>query len=123
MILVNEMEKQESINKEDYEVLLKLIAPFAPHATEELWSELGNKDSIHSAPWPAVDTAKLVSDTAKITVQINGKVRTVVTVARDLPEKEVLTAVQALDVVKKWLGDNQIKRVIFVPNKLLNIVI
>ncbi len=123
MILVNEMEKADSFSKEDYEVLLKLVAPFAPHFTEELWRELGYNDSIHLAAWPVADESKLVSDVAKITVQVNSKVRAVVEAPRGLGEAEVLERVSSLDSVKKWLGDNPIKRVVFVPDKLINILI
>jgi len=123
MILVNEMEKAEAIAKADYEILLKLIAPFAPHFTEELWHDLGHTDSIHLAPWPIADESKLVSDEVKITVQVNGKVRAIIQANRGVSEADILTQAKALDDVAKWLGDNPINRVVFVPDKLINIVI
>ncbi|KKU70406.1 MAG: Leucine-tRNA ligase, partial [Parcubacteria group bacterium GW2011_GWA2_47_21] len=75
MILTNEMEKAEKVAKEDFEIFLRLLAPFAPHMTEELWEGLGYKKSVHLIPWPKYDPAKLLSDKIKIVVQVNGKTR------------------------------------------------
>lgn len=123
MILVNEMEKQDSIEIEDYKILLKLLAPFAPHVAEEIWRELGGSESIHLSEWPSFDESKLESDEIKIAVQVNGKVRAVISTTRGVDQEEVLAEAKALDDVAKWLGDNPLKKVIFVPDKLINIVI
>ena len=122
MILTNELEKEESISRASYEILLKLLAPFAPHATEELWHELGNTESIHSAPWPVFDPAKLVESEAVVAIQVNGKVRDTIQVAVTADESTVKELALEREMVKKWIDGKEVKKVIFIPGKLLSIV-
>jgi leucyl-tRNA synthetase len=123
MILVNEFEKEKSIIREHYEILLKLIAPFAPHITEEIWSIFKNKDSIHTSEWPKYDEEKLVSSTVSIMIQINGKVRGMIEAGRDSTEEYIKEEIKKLPEINKWLVDKEIKKVVFIKGKLINIVI
>lgn len=123
MILVNALEKEATIPKSDLEILIKLIAPFAPHVSEELWSMLGNKKTVHLASWPVALAAKLVEDTVTIIVQVNGKVRGSFTAPINENKAELEKAALMLPDVKKWVGDKTPDKVIVVPNKLVSIVV
>ncbi len=122
MILVNEFDKQEKINKKDFEMFLKVLSPFAPHITEEIWSALGHKTLLVAEKWPKVDPKKLRDTEVNIAVQINNKVRTIVKMTVSSSQEEVFEAVKALPDVEKWLIGKEIKKVIFVPDKLMNII-
>jgi leucyl-tRNA synthetase len=102
--------------------LLQLLAPFAPHITEELWHQLGHKDSIHMSRWPEYDEKYLVNDTVTIVVQVNGKVRANVDVSTDSDQETVEKAAKADENVKKYVNGPS-KKVIFVANKLINFVV
>ena len=123
MILVNALQKAESIPKADLEVLIKLLNPFAPHIAEELWQRLGNRDSIARAKWPTYDPAKLEASEFQLVVQINGKVRAQIMAAKGISEDAALELAKAEEPVAKALEAGVVKRVIFVPDKLLNLVI
>ncbi|HEY4496024.1 MAG TPA: leucine--tRNA ligase [Candidatus Paceibacterota bacterium] len=120
MILTNEMDKLEKVTKEDFEILLRLLAPFAPHITEELWS---GKKSIHLRPWPKYDQTKIQDKTVKIVIQINGKVRGILEISRDLAQTKVEKQAAALPEIAKWLVGKSVKKIIFVPARLLNFVV
>jgi leucyl-tRNA synthetase len=122
MILTREFEEKEIVARTDFEILLKLIAPFAPHIADELWHELGNKKSIHVSDWPAHDPQKITSESLKIAVQVNGKVRAELEVSSSATEEEIKTEASKLDVVKKWLNGAIPKRVIYVKGRLVNFV-
>ncbi len=125
MILVNDWENRESISKEEYETLLKLLAPFAPHIAEELWHLLGNgvSQSIHQAPWPQYDETKLVSETVTIVVQVNGRVRGQFNALNSVSKTEAISTAEKLPEIKKWIGDKTVEKMIYVPGKLVNIVV
>jgi leucyl-tRNA synthetase len=122
MILVNAMEKG-SYTKEDYAAFLRILAPFAPHLTEQVWSELGNTSSIHTGNWPAYDTALIIDEMATYALQINGKLRGTVILSRTLEKAEVIEAIKELPGYKQYVGENTPKKIVFVPGKLINIVI
>jgi len=122
MILTNELTGQE-INKRDFESYLRILAPFAPHLTEEMWHELGHEDSIHQAPWPAYDPDKIVADVITVAVQVNGKVRGQVQVAVDEQESSVRAQAEAEPNVKKYLEGKTIKKVIYVKGKIMSFVV
>jgi len=122
MILLNEFEKEGTMAQENYEIFLQLLAPFAPHITEELWSTLGNNKSIHAEPWPAYDPALLVESTVRMAIQINGKTRAEMEVATDLDEAALKAAALALETVKKWLNSKVPSKIIVVKGRLVNIV-
>ena len=123
MILLRELESN-GISKKQLEILTKLLAPFAPHITEEIWRViLKNKKSIHLEAWPVYDPQYLQEEAIKLIVQINGKVRDVLEIQRDLPEAEVRKVVLESEKVKKYLEGQKIKKFIYLPNRLVNIVI
>ncbi|KKT19291.1 MAG: Leucine-tRNA ligase, partial [Parcubacteria group bacterium GW2011_GWB1_43_8] len=88
MILLNEMEKQDSLKIEDYKLLIKLLSPFAPHIAEELWFDINGKKSIHLEKWPVFDVSKTVENSFKLIVQINGKARDIFEVPAGISEDE-----------------------------------
>jgi leucyl-tRNA synthetase len=122
MILVNEMEAG-SFTKDDYMNMLQLLAPFAPHMTEEVWYELGNSSSIHTSSWPIFNQSKLIEREVTITVQINGKLRGVCIVPVDSNDEYIIEIVKSLDIYKKYVENQEIKKIIIIKNKLVNIVI
>ncbi|MDO8424594.1 MAG: leucine--tRNA ligase [bacterium] len=124
MILSNQLAgSQETITKSAFENLLKLLAPFAPYITQELWSQLGNKNSIHSQPWPKYEAELLKEEKAILIIQVNGKVRDKIEVRSGVPEEEARQLTISRDNVKKWITGKEIKKIIFVQDKLINIVI
>lgn len=123
MILVNEMEKSENVSKIDFQSFLKLLAPFAPHMTEEIWSQMGNEESIHISSWPVFDPEKIKEEEVTIAVQINGRVRASFSAEAGIGEAEAKAKALSMEEIKKWIGDKEIKRVIFVSGKILNLVI
>ena len=123
MILVNEMEKLERINQKDFEMFLKILNPFAPHMTEEIWKSLGHKALLVSEKWPKADPKKMLELEVKIVVQVNGKVRATCMIILNTKEEEVVELVKSLPDVDKWLLGKEIKKIVFVPNKLVNFVV
>lgn len=105
------------------EILVKLVAPFAPHVAEELWEELGNDGSIHISAWPSYDDALLVQDTVKIVLQVNGKVRAAVDVAAGASKDELERLALENQRVKEFMGEKSPLKIIVVPGRLVNIVI
>ncbi len=102
MIIVNEMEKATSVNEKDFKMFLQILAPFAPHITEEIWSSLGEKKSIHKSLWPKWDKRKIVDETITIGVQINGKVRAEITISKDMEEDDIKSLVLKDKKVLDW---------------------
>lgn len=125
MIFVNEAEKS-GVTKKQYQTFITLLAPFAPHITEEIWWKLGNpgragKKSVHVTPWATYDASKLVANEVTIVVQVNGKARGQVLVPRDSSEASVRA--EAVKLVEKWLVGESVHRVVFVSNRLINFVL
>jgi leucyl-tRNA synthetase len=104
------------------EGLLQVLAPFAPHITEELWAELGHEDTIHVDHWPVWNDRYLVSDMLTIIVQVNGKVRAKLNVAADMPEDIVKQHALADENVIKFLENKEPTKVIYIPGRLVSIV-
>jgi leucyl-tRNA synthetase len=102
---------------------LQLLSPFAPHLTEELWSQLGQSESIHISLWPAYDEQYLTSDTMTIVVQINGKLRAELKVVNGADETAVVNQATTNDKVKSYLEGKDIKKTVYVPGKLVNFVV
>ena len=119
MELVNVMEKEPTLSKETYSTVLRLLAPFAPHITEELWD---GEESIHLSPWPEYDETKIVSDTVKMVVQVDGKVRGDFEVDTSLGEDELKEMAQSLPKVKEWISSKNVLKIIVIPRRLVNIV-
>jgi leucyl-tRNA synthetase len=102
--------------------LIPLVSPFAPHIAEELWEQTGGTGSVFDSAWPSFDPALAVEDSIELVVQVNGRVRGKITVARDIGEKAALVAALAEPTVAKF-ADGTPKKVIFVPGRLINIVV
>jgi leucyl-tRNA synthetase len=102
--------------------LIKLLAPFAPHIAEELWSELSNKESVHTSSWPDYDESILKEGQITVVVQINGKLRAILSMSADSSEEEVKTKAMQEPKIIENLGGKEIRKVIYVKNKLINIV-
>ncbi|MEK9134758.1 MAG: leucine--tRNA ligase [Patescibacteria group bacterium] len=119
MILVNQ---SDQITKNSFEILLKLLAPFAPHIAEELWSNLGNKNSIFEESWPKYDEKLMQEDKINLIIQINGKFRDKIEVEAEISEGEVKKLTLNREKVKQWVAGKEIKKIIFIKNKLINIV-
>ena len=122
MICLSALQKEEKISEESAKKFIQLVAPFAPHIAEEIWRKFGETGSIANAPFPVCDEAKLQTNTVKIAVQVNGKLRAELLAAKDASKDEVLAAAKALDGVKRHIEGKQIVKEIFVPGKIVNIV-
>ncbi|MBC1674204.1 leucine--tRNA ligase [Listeria welshimeri] len=122
MIFINEAYKQDSIPKEYVEGFVQLLSPIAPHLAEELWEILGHTETISYVTWPTYDETKLVEDEVEIVLQVNGKVKSKITVAKSLGKEELEKIAQEDDKMKENLEGKTIRKVIVVPGKLVNIV-
>lgn len=126
---LNHLSRKDKVSKEEYKTLLLLLAPFAPHITEELWQLVQSKNknttswSIHQQPWPKFESKYLEDQLINIVVQINGKVREVLLIKKDLQNQQERIEKMALESakVKKFLGES-LKRVVYIPGKIINIV-
>ena len=123
MELLNVLEKQESISRATAATFVQLLAPMAPHLAEELWEVLGNTGFVVDSTWPTHDEKLCKEDTVTIAVQINGKVRGEISVASDLSKEEVITLAKAESNVVKYLEGADIKKEIYVPGKLVSLVV
>lgn len=123
MILATEIEKAEFVDKEDFKKFLQILAPFAPHVTEEIWHLLGEKKSINLSEWPVWDESLIKDDEVKIAVQINGKTRAEIIIEADENEEEVKAIALKEKNIISWVQNKEIKKVIYVKNRIINIVI
>jgi len=123
MTLLNDIRHSGPPDRWGIETLLILLAPLAPHICEELWEALGHTTSIFTARWPHFDPALIVEDTIEIAVQVNGKVRGRIAVARDAAEADVLAAALADETVKAHIDGKPIRRRVVVPGRLVNLVL
>ena len=123
MILATEMEKSESVDVKDFKTFLKILAPFAPHITEEIWYKLGEKKTIHNSEWPKWDEKLIKDEEIKIAVQVNGKVRAEMLIGINENEEEVKQKALSDEKVVHFISGKEIKKVIYVKNRLVNIVI
>ncbi len=109
---------------EDIKTLILLLSPFAPHMTEELWHEaLGNKESIQKAPWPKYDENLTKDNEVEIVIQINGKLRGSFLASPEITKEEALAQAKQVETIQKYLAEGEIRKEIFVPGKLVNLVI
>ncbi len=123
MEYVNELREQGAGSRELITPLVIMLAPYAPHIAEELWSVLGNGTSIFEARWPAYDERLTSAGDVEIAVQVNGKLRSRLTVPRGMAEKDVMARVLADDAVKKFVDGQKVKKVIYVQDRLVNLVV
>ncbi|MBQ6572813.1 MAG: leucine--tRNA ligase [Bacteroidales bacterium] len=122
MIALNELQDLKCNKREILEQIVILLSPFAPHITEELWSLLGNKESVSKASFPVYVEAYTVENTFEYPVSFNGKMRFKLELSKSLTPAEVEKAVRENENTAKYVGENGIKKVIVVPNKIINVV-
>ena len=123
MVFVNEAYKVDDLPLEYMEGFVKMIAPVMPHLAEELWSQFGEEGSISYQPWPQYDESKLVESHVEMVVQVNGKVRAKLQLAKDASQDEVKQAALANEHVVQFIDGKDVKKVIVIPNKIVNIVV
>ena len=123
MEYLNAATKADAINRKDIEQFVLVLAPFAPHLCEELWERLGHGTTIAYEAWPGYDESLLVENTIEIPVQVNGKLRGVVTVAADASKENILAAAKADAKVAAHLEGKTIVKEVFVPGKLAGFVV
>ncbi|MBI5643330.1 MAG: leucine--tRNA ligase [Deltaproteobacteria bacterium] len=109
--------------REAVDSVILLIAPFAPHISEELWHKLGNTVPVYRTPWPAVNESALAREEATIVIQINGKVRSRINVPVDYPEQSVRDLVMKDEKAQEWIKGKELKKFVYVPNKIVNMVV
>ena len=122
MTMVNEFYKEKQINKAEFKTLLQLLNPFAPHMTEELFSKLSN-ETIANTPWPTFDESKTIDDEIEVPIQINGKVKSTISVVLDSSEETVKELVHKNEAIQNQLDGKTIVKEIYVKNKIYNIVV
>ena len=116
--------ERSGVTRSQLEMLTRVLAPLAPHLSEELWRVvLGHERSVHRTPWPEYDEQLLIEATVTIVVQVNGKMRAQLSVPHGADESAVREQALALPAIAKWVGGASPKRVVYVPNRLLNIVL
>jgi leucyl-tRNA synthetase len=112
-----------AVLRESLEVLAITLSPFAPHISEEMWEMLGNEKGISKASWPAWDESALEQDEILIVVQVNGKVRSRIHVPGDSSEEHIEQAAMEDERIQNYISGKEVKRVVVVPRKLVNIVV
>ena len=123
MKYLNELERQAAVSLEELTTFVRLLAPYAPFITEELWHRLGHTSSIHTQSWPQYDEAAARADTVTVVVQVNGRVRDRLVVAADLPESAITERALALENVQRHVAGRAVRNVIYVPGRLVNLVL
>lgn len=122
MVFINDCYKAEKINQSYIEGFVKMLAPIAPHIGEELWSILGHEGTITYQPWPSYDAELLEGDVVEIVVQVNGKVRAKLEIPKNASKEEMEQFAFENENVQQAIEGKDIKKVIAVPQKLVNIV-
>ncbi|MDE7092467.1 MAG: leucine--tRNA ligase [Muribaculaceae bacterium] len=123
MIALNELTQQKCTSKSVWESFLIVLAPFAPHISEELWHVLGNKGSIFDAAWPQYNEEYLKESTVKMAVSFNGKARFTIEVPADMSKEDVEKVALSDEAAAKWIDGKAVKKVIVVPGKIVNVVV
>ncbi len=123
MGLVNKIAEVGEITKDELMVLVRLLCPFAPHICEEIWEKLGGDGLCSVAPWPEYDEAKTIDDTVTIGVQVNGKMRGTVEIAKDADKDTAIAAAKANEKVFSFVDGKTVVKEIYVPGKIINIVV
>jgi len=123
MILISHIQKCEKISLDSAIKFLKILAPFAPHICEEIWERLGNKESIAHSPWPVADESLMHSNTVKIAIQVNGKLRGEMLVEQSESSVDVIAKAKQVEKVATHISNMSIIKEIYVPNKIVNFVV
>ncbi len=116
-------EKEQSLSRQEAEAFLKILAPFAPHLSEELWQKMGNRESIFKQVWPEHSQDLIQEETYQLIIQINGKVRDKIEVKQGISEEEAKKMALNREKIKRWLSGQEPKKVIYLANRLINIVV
>lgn len=123
MVLSNELNRLKAVPREAISIFARLLHPFAPHLGEEMWEMIGEKESVQLAPWPEYDASVAERSEVEIPVQILGKVRGRITIAKDADQDEVLAKAKELPQISSQLDGKTIRKVIYVPGKILNLIV
>ena len=122
MTMVNEFYKEKSINRAEYKTFLQLLNPFAPHVTEELYKQIGEEKEISQTPWPTYDEEKTIDDEINLPIQINGKLKTTILIAKTASKDEVKEALKDNEIINKFLEGKEVVKEIYVEGRIYNIV-
>ena len=123
MILRNQIQKADKVSRATIKAFVQILQPFAPHLAHELWARLGETSQLGTAPWPAYDESKLVTDTMKVVVQVNGKLRGELLLAKTASEADAKVSALAHPKVQEFTTGKTLRKVIFVPGRILNLVV
>jgi leucyl-tRNA synthetase len=123
MIFTNHCYKAKKVTRATAETFAKVLAPFAPHLAEELWSIYGNKEGVCMEPWPVFDESHLAEDSFEYPVSFNGKMRFKLPLPVDMPKEEIEKAAVTNELASKWTEGKQIVKIIVVPGKIINVVV
>ena len=113
----------QEVMLEAAKLLVLMMAPFAPHITEEMWQNLGGSGSVHAQSWPVYEEAALVQDELEIVVQANGKLRDKILVANGISKEDLEALVRGHEQLERWTGGKALVKVVVVPGKLVNLVV
>jgi leucyl-tRNA synthetase len=123
MTLMNDISAAGSITTEQCKIYLKLLCPFAPHLTEEIYESLGEKDLLSLSKWPEYDEAKTIDSVIEVAVQVCGKLRGTIMIPADATKEDMIAAAKADEKIKPWIDGKTTVKEIAVPGKLVNIVV
>jgi leucyl-tRNA synthetase len=123
MEFVNAATKWDTCPRAVLKPFALLLAPYAPHVAEELWCRLGHSHSLAYESWPVYDPALLVQSTVSVAVQVNGKMRGTIMIPRDAVEADVVSAALEEKTIAKWVDGAEVRKRIYVPGRLLNLVL
>ncbi|MCB0704882.1 MAG: leucine--tRNA ligase [Saprospiraceae bacterium] len=123
MIATNDLQKEKCNKRAILEPMLTLLAPFAPHLTEDLWHQLGHSETVHNSSFPVFDGNWLIEDSVSYPVSINGKKRAMVDFPMGTPSDQIEKTALELEEIKKWIDGMTVRKVIVVPNRMINIVV
>jgi leucyl-tRNA synthetase len=123
MELVNTMRTETCTQRSLVEGLVIMLAPFAPHFAEESWERMGHTTSVFDARWPTWDEGLVVEDQVEVVIQIGGKTRSKVSVPRNADQDAVVAAAQLDAAVRRFTEGKEVRKVVYVPNRLLNLVV
>ncbi|MCH8741795.1 leucine--tRNA ligase [Patescibacteria group bacterium] len=116
-------DRRGGLGKKDFKDFLKVLSPFAPHLTQELWGKIGFKSSIHNEKWPKYDPTLIKEEIATFIVQVQGRVRGKIEAEIEIPEEKLKKLALSQEKIKKWIIGKKIKKTIFIPGKLINFVL
>jgi leucyl-tRNA synthetase len=123
MVFVNDIMKLESCSRKSIETFILLVAPFAPHLAEELWRRLGHENTLAYEAWPSYDEKYLIESEVEVAIQVLGKIRSRIMISKGVPEGILKEKALMDDTIKKWVEGKKIRKVIVVPDRLVNIIV